>query len=582
MNQEMAIRYCPVCGNETAASHCEADGVATLSKVRSAKNALSYQVGDLLADRYRITGQLGRGAYGAVYSAEHTGTGQPCAIKILAIDPATSSDDVVKRFFQEARVTASLRHQNTIRVFDVGQADEGPLFIAMELLSGPSLAQYLMAQIEKRSVLTEAEAIDVAVPLLKSLSEAHRAGLVHRDIKPGNVILSLGPEGETLVKLLDFGIARTVNSSLTAMGSSLGTPAFMSPEQCQGKELDGRSDVYSVAILTYLCVTGRLPFQHKDQVTLMRMQCLEPAPDPRDFTDNPLSDDFVQILMRSLAKSADARFADARKTRDALEALRKKQWADQPLFAVDTATGFQSLEGGGDAAALQDSPTSMATRVVGARGKAPPPSSTPQPPQEPEEATAAVRVVRAAKAMALPQPPTDAAPFPTAPSPTAPAPAAGPKRLRWFAIGAVLIAAAVGAFYASSGPDQPQAAAPPPATAAAVAPRAVPPATAPAREPESNATPAARATPSAAPAPEAATADKAAASAVTASQVEARVAAGLADRAKDLREKIAFMAEAKRLDPGNGAYATRLAELEAELKIRSRLEPATAPADDAD
>ena len=297
----------------------------------------------IISGRHRIIGAIGRGGFGAVYGAEHTGTAQKVALKILALDPtASDGDDVVKRFFKEAQVTANLKHPNTVRVFDVGQTDEGPLYIAMEMLQGASLEQILKRLAKSGQSMHEAQVLDIAIPVLKSLTEAHKVGLVHRDIKPANIMVVQGPEDEPLVKVLDFGIARTTDSSLTGSGRALGTPQYMSPEQCRGKALDGRADLYALGIMLYRCATGQLPFANDDLMALMYAHTHEPLPHPQPVGDNPLSDGFVAMLRKATAKAADDRYAEAREMRMACEALRGGAWGATPNFPVATAADADS------------------------------------------------------------------------------------------------------------------------------------------------------------------------------------------------------------------------------------------------
>lgn len=327
-------RRCPVCGVSTAAERCPEDGTRTVSVGVFSRDATSYRPGEVLADRYRITGTLGRGGFGAVYAAEHTETNHPVAIKLLGIDPSTASDDVVRRFYREARITARLTAQHTVRVFDVGQTVGGPLFLAMELLHGPTLEQALRQLSRAARTMSEAEAIDVAIPILKSLAEAHGAGLVHRDLKPANIVLAEVGDGETVVKVLDFGIALTSDSSLTEKGSALGTPGYMSPEQVRAKRLDGRADLYSLGCILFRCVTGRLPFEHPDAFAQAFMHATEPVPDPEPLRaaagGDPLSDGFLATMLRCLAKQPAHRFEDARSLRTTLEAVRGGNWAGTP------------------------------------------------------------------------------------------------------------------------------------------------------------------------------------------------------------------------------------------------------------
>jgi serine/threonine protein kinase len=322
MAASVATRYCPRCGLATADALCARDGTATIERTSIDLNAMQFRPGDVLASRYRIVKLLGRGGYGAVFAAEHTGTGQPVALKLLASDPNQLGDENQRRFFREAAITARLRHPNTVRVHDFGQAENGALFMALELIEGPTLAQKQHEFSKRGKAMPELQAIDMAIAVLRSLGEAHTADLVHRDLKPANIMYAAVPGEDPVVKVLDFGIVRARDSSLTASGTALGTPEYMSPEQCSGEPMDGRSDLYSLGVILFECVTGRLPFLDENPLRVMMMQLSSPPPDVRMFARTPLTDGFVDIVNNVLAKNPLVRFADARQMRAALETVR--------------------------------------------------------------------------------------------------------------------------------------------------------------------------------------------------------------------------------------------------------------------
>ncbi len=315
-------RYCPRCGLATADALCARDGTATIERSSIDVTTLQVRPGDVLAARYRIVKQLGRGGYGAVFAAEHTGTGQKMALKLLTVDPAQAGEDAQRRFFREAAITAQLRHPNTVRVHDFGQAENGVLFMALELIDGPTLAQMLREYRDRGKAMPEVVAIDMAVAVLRSLGEAHTAQLVHRDLKPANIMYASVPGEEPVVKVLDFGIVRARDSSLTASGTALGTPEYMSPEQCSGEPMDGRSDLYSLGVILFECLTGRLPFVDENALRVMMMHVQSPPPDVRLFARTALSDGLADIIAKVLAKNPLERFVDAREMRAALEAQR--------------------------------------------------------------------------------------------------------------------------------------------------------------------------------------------------------------------------------------------------------------------
>lgn len=324
-----ADRYCPTCGLHTAVAFCPDDGVATVSWARFSKAPGAYQAGDVVGDRYRIRAVLGRGGYGSVYEAVHTGTRQHIAIKMLDFDPREAGEVVLRRFYKEAQVTAGLQHPNTVRIFDVGQDAEGPFFIAMELLEGPNLADVMKRALKCGQAMPERQAVQLCIDVLHSLQEAHDKQLVHRDLKPANIIFA-HMAGTVVVKVLDFGIARTQDSSLTGSGMAPGTPVFMSPEQCRGQSVDARSDIYAVGIMLYLCSSGRLPFFSQKQVDMMAMHINEPVPDPRGRTSQPLSEATAIAALRALAKAPGDRFQSANEMIADLEAALAALPAGRP------------------------------------------------------------------------------------------------------------------------------------------------------------------------------------------------------------------------------------------------------------
>ena len=344
--------------------------MATLLVDAPRSDARRVEMGMVIAERYRIERVLGRGSFGAVFAATHAGTGQPIALKILS---GGEQDDelALRRFFQEARVTSGLRHPNTIRVFDFGQDDTGLVYLAMELLSGHTLRQALGNRKRKDQVFTEAEAVEAAVSITRSLSEAHAAGLVHRDLKPENVFIHELPGDEPIVKVLDFGIVKTRGSSLTdaGPGGSLGTPSFMSPEQANNMEVDGRSDLYSLGIMLYLMVSGSLPFMRETPLQTLVAHINDPAPDLRQFARTPVSEAFVQVVERALSKMAEDRFADAASMRAALHSVVGRPVGGFSSGAEGTpptegSDVHQTLPGGGWEVGTATAPGSTAAQEV--------------------------------------------------------------------------------------------------------------------------------------------------------------------------------------------------------------------------
>lgn len=299
-------------------------------------------IGDVVAGRYRITGVVGKGAMGAVFAAEHAHTGQKVALKFMIVGDE-DGQEFIARFEQEAKVMAGLRNSHTIRIYDFGHTEDGALFMAMELLVGKPLDKHLRDLGLAGQTMTERDAGQLAVQMLRSLGEAHGLGLVHRDMKPGNVFLNDDGSGDTMAKVLDFGLARVNNSALTNVGRIMGTPAYMSPEQWQGANVGPAADLYAVGCMMFAMVTGDAPYQSGENVlSLMHKHCTEDIPDPREKSKNKLSDGFVQVTRRAMAKHADDRFPDAKSMRMALEAVLGGSWTS----SIDLGTASQlSLAG---------------------------------------------------------------------------------------------------------------------------------------------------------------------------------------------------------------------------------------------
>ncbi|MBK6849713.1 MAG: phosphate/phosphite/phosphonate ABC transporter substrate-binding protein [Proteobacteria bacterium] len=214
----------------------------------------------LLDGKYRLGRLVGEGGMGAVYEAEHTGLGTRVAVKLLN-ENFVADPRAILRFRREARAAAAIRHENIVAVYDTGTTSEGVPFLVMELLDGESLSAFLRR--ERATQPTVAAA--VACQLLAGLAAAHASGVIHRDLKPGNVLLARMPNGMRVVKILDFGISKfhsdAMSTDLTATGAVVGTPRFMAPEQARGEaDIDARADLYAAGVLLYRMVTGRLPF----------------------------------------------------------------------------------------------------------------------------------------------------------------------------------------------------------------------------------------------------------------------------------------------------------------------------------
>ncbi len=265
-----------------------------------ATNLEDRLVGKLFDGRYRIERKLGSGGMAEVYLAEDEELGRKVALKILN-ERHARDDQFVERFKREARNAASLSHPHIVRIYDRGQFDE-TYYIAMEYLDGPTLKELLV----RKGPTPPLTAIKFAREILSALAEAHRHDIVHRDIKPHNVIVS--PDWN--VKVTDFGIARSGASQMTEAGSIVGTAQYLSPEQARGKPVDQRSDLYSVGIVLYEMLTGTVPFTG-DAAVEIAMKHLSNIPEPPSTRREGISPDLDAVVMRALAKDPEQRYASA-------------------------------------------------------------------------------------------------------------------------------------------------------------------------------------------------------------------------------------------------------------------------------
>ncbi len=270
-------------------------------------------IGQTLNNRFVIESKLGEGGFGAVYKGVQKGTNRIVAIKLLHPE-MTRDSNVVERFRREGQVLCSLKDAHTVTTYDFDQTPDGTLFIAMELLEGRSLHDVFAteAPIDWRRMLK------IITEMCSALAEAHAMGVVHRDLKPENVHLEKRPGNDEFVKILDFGIAKmlkgedggTSGPQLTALGQTLGTLEYMSPEQLMGKPLDGRSDVYAMGVLAHELITGKLPFPDAVGPALLITAQLRSVP-PALSTVRPDKDippEVDALVLRMLEKTCEGRF----------------------------------------------------------------------------------------------------------------------------------------------------------------------------------------------------------------------------------------------------------------------------------
>ncbi len=270
-------------------------------------------IGATLAGRYQVMRVLGTGGMGAVYEAKHTTTGKRVAVKILA-SHLSKDLKLVARFRREAMAASRLDHENCVQIDDFGEDGEGTFYIAMELIDGHGLGD----ELRKSGPMPPGRVARIGVQLLKALDAAHVGGVLHRDLKPQNVMLSSKASKPDLVKVVDFGIAKITSNdpsdqqALTIPGTIFGTPEYMSPEQARGEVLDARSDLYSASVVLWHMLLGRSPFRGTSvRETLMKVFS-DDAPSP--MAERPglaLPPGFEDVLRRGLAKQREHRWSDA-------------------------------------------------------------------------------------------------------------------------------------------------------------------------------------------------------------------------------------------------------------------------------
>jgi serine/threonine protein kinase len=321
MVEDVGQLSCPACKSQldARARYCGACGcqlgrptVVTPSRLATGSGTTGSigHVGQILNHRYRVEAKIGEGGFSTVYRGVQLATGRNVALKLLHFEKA-NDEDMVARFHREAHLLCSLRDPHTVTTYDFDTSEDGTPYIAMELLGGKSLDDVLHAD----SPLAWERALKIVAEMCTSLGEAHARGIVHRDLKPENVFLESWPDNPEFVKVLDFGIAKPMRPELdmdiTQIGQTVGTPQYMSPEQLVAQPLDGRSDIYTLGVMLYEMVTGRLPYiDAPGPVALIAAQLMGPPPAPSAF-NAAIPAEVDQIVLRCLAMEKRDRFADA-------------------------------------------------------------------------------------------------------------------------------------------------------------------------------------------------------------------------------------------------------------------------------
>jgi serine/threonine-protein kinase len=394
------MRTCPEC-NRDFVSHervCPDDGTLLKEKVPAEEQA----IGRTLDGKYRIDGFLKRGGMGSVYRGTHLLLNKPVAIKLIRPELVTSHD-VVERFFREARAAARLSHPNIVTVHDLGQTEDGTLYIAMEIVEGQSLKDVIV----EGGPWNPARALRFCRGVASALSVAHRNGIVHRDLKPQNIMVCRDSEGNESPKLLDFGIAKTLepdSPALTSTGMVLGTPHYMSAEQAKGLPADQRSDIYALGVILYEMLVGKVPFDDKSIPSIL-VKHLTESPKPPSSLRGDIPREVETLVLRCLEKDPQRRFQSADDLGKAL--ADRLDTAGHPILDPTVAT-----------VPLHEQATveSLSAGLTGAGGAstaraASAPAAIPFPPPPPVESTRKMEsgTIRAHEApAAVPPPPQPA------------------------------------------------------------------------------------------------------------------------------------------------------------------------------
>jgi serine/threonine-protein kinase len=316
---------------------------------------LNNYIGVTLDDRYQLTHLLGRGGMGAVFGGRHLVIGHRVAVKIIDGGAHTTNQRALKRFFLEAQSAAAIGHPNIVQVLDVGVSPSGDPYLVMEYLEGEDLSGFL----EREGALDVSAAAAILEPILGALSVAHAKNILHRDIKPGNVFLVRHGDAPPTIKLIDFGIAKRLDTAfdkqITASGALLGTPAYMAPEQAKGSsDLDARTDLYALGVMLFQMVCGKLPYDGKTyNEILFKITNEEP-----EVCGRSVDDEVTRLVLRAIAKAPEDRFQSATELLEQLTAL--EAWHSRRDALIDV--GHKIHARSSESSVSSDTPTEVSPR----------------------------------------------------------------------------------------------------------------------------------------------------------------------------------------------------------------------------
>jgi len=331
-------------------------------------------VGQVLDGRYRMIKMIGEGGMGEVYAAEHVHIDKKFAIKLLKAE-IVSNKEAVTRFQQEARSSSSIKHRNIIAIDDFGQLPDGRIYMCMELQNGAALNDLIQQPMSADRLL------NILIQTGHGLAAAHAKNIVHRDMKPENIFVTIGPSGEDIPKLLDFGIAKVSGNDgqnhLTRTGTIFGTPFYMAPEQALGNPVDARTDIYAVGVIMYECFAGSLPFQGESFMGILTQHITtepEPVAQRAAKAGRALPGGLAEIITRCMQKNPAQRFATMDELVNALIAVYRT------IAGPGMSTYMEAFPAGSAQHSAQITPGAMTGPHAGTMLAGPPPTGAYHPP----------------------------------------------------------------------------------------------------------------------------------------------------------------------------------------------------------
>ena len=358
--------HCATCGQsvEDGALFCPHCGEAITYKVPD----VDPFVGRMVSQRYTVVERIARGGMGEVYLARHAELNQHVAVKFLHRRFA-DDEEFATRFFNEARSACRVNHPNAVSIYDFGRMEDGTLYIVMEFIEGISLKE----MIKRDGRLDPKRAIRIGQQACEVLSSAHEQSIVHRDVKPDNLMVVEAPNGRVSIKMLDFGIAKILDedstaAALTQTGVTFGTPEYMSPEQASGRDVDERSDIYSLGLVIYTMLVGHPPFRGKNKLALLQRHIRETPPRLDHACPSPLPPSLVRVVESTLEKDPDKRPQSMDALLSSLEEVgRDVETGSMPVSVPSSVPRAAAPPGSSERSILTHADSGSEQYVVGTR-----------------------------------------------------------------------------------------------------------------------------------------------------------------------------------------------------------------------